>query len=368
MFGFGRLAGYEYFCHLEGALKAHFHERGIPLSIEVVSTSPTASIRSRATMLIEAIGAAKSTAAGGEETIHLIGHSTGGLDARFITSPSTTFPNDYDRDAWLPQVRSVVTINTPHYGTPLAAFFTTVSGTRLLYAISLLTVTSLSLGAPPLAAFSKLVASLGAIDRAFGPNIQMVDRAIDAGLRMIGDQSREEVRRWLDDIRLDQGGLFQITPEAMDLFNGAVRNAPHVRYGSVVTVAPPPRSLRFLKRMRSPYAVLSATVYSTLHSVARLANRRYPYAEIDSLVRERLIAGLGRGIDPAMNDGIVPTQSMLWGELLYAGRADHLDVVGHFLDDRTPKTHMDWLTSGAQFNRAAFFTMVAEIARFLLRT
>ena len=49
-------------------------------------------------------------------------------------------------------------MNTPHYGTPLASFFATVNGQRVLYALCAFTFIALSLGAPPLAAASVLVA------------------------------------------------------------------------------------------------------------------------------------------------------------------------------------------------------------------
>jgi hypothetical protein len=57
---------------------------------------------------------------------------------------------------------------------------------------------------------------------------------------------------------------------------------------------------------------------------------------------------------------------MVWGRLLWAGAGDHLDVVGHFEDDRRPREHVDWLHSGAQFDRARFDAAMAAIARFIV--
>ena len=32
------------------------------------------------------------------------------------------------------------------------------------------------------------------------------------------------------------------------------------------------------------------------------------------------------------NDGLVPTRSQVWGDMVHAAQADHLDVIGHFAD------------------------------------
>ena len=57
---------------------------------------------------------------------------------------------------------------------------------------------------------------------------------------------------------------------------------------------------------------------------------------------------------------------MVWGELLWAGQADHLDIVGHFHDDRA-SDHVDWLASGARFDRTAFAEAMDALGEFLLR-
>jgi len=372
MFGFGTLAGYEYFGHLAEAISARFAEAGVPVVIEVISTPPTASMRRRAAVVATTIaassgaepGAGSGASVGGP--IHLVGHSTGGLDARLVTSPTTNLGVPSEALSWRSRARSVVTLNTPHYGTPLAAFFTTVAGTRLLYAISLLTVTTLSIGAPPLSAFSSLLAAIASVDDALGIDVHLVDRATDLVLRFIGERGRGEVHEWLDEIRQDQGGIVQITPEAMDVFNAATEDGPGIFYASLASAAPPPRPVRLASRIRSPYAALSATLFSTLYKVVARAPERYPYATATPAAAELVHAGVEHELDSAMNDGIVPTASMLWGELVWAGKGDHLDVVGHFRDD-SGDAHVDWLASGANFGRYRFRTMTDAIARVLLR-
>jgi hypothetical protein len=58
--------------------------------------------------------------------------------------------------------------------------------------------------------------------------------------------------------------------------------------------------------------------------------------------------------------------------LIWAGEADHLDVLGHFADDeeeeRIPGTasHRDWITSGARFSRKRFNALLDALAAFQL--
>lgn len=122
-FGFGRLASYDYFAHLERALGERLRAQGEEVETHVVHVSPTASIRRRALKLTELVA---STCGDGPQggPIHLIGHSTGGLDARLVASPGVALAVPPEKLAWRSRLASVTMINTPHYGTPLASFFT----------------------------------------------------------------------------------------------------------------------------------------------------------------------------------------------------------------------------------------------------
>jgi triacylglycerol lipase len=363
MFGFGQLAGYDYFLHVERALEERCALAGVPCQLRVVPTPPTASIRRRARVAADAIA---DDCQHDDGPIHLVGHSTGGLDARLLMSPGSALELRDDRLFWRPRVRTVTSMNTPHHGTPIAGFFATVSGTRLLYALSLLTVTTLTVGGPPLTAVSSLLAALGRVDQTLGVNSHLLDRTSDLLLRFVGEPSREEVRLWLEGVRQDQGGVLQLTPESMDMFTAAVQNAEDVRYGCLATSSPPPAPGRFLASVRSPFAALSATIYTTLYAIAARPHPHYPYPAPSPEVAARLTEGLGREPKDRLNDGVVPTLSMLWGELLWCGAGDHLDVMGHFRDDQRPAIHVDWLTCGAGFTRKRFGEAMDALARFLL--
>jgi len=359
LFGFARLGGFDYFTHVEEALASRFLERGADCEFVLVSSPPTGSIVHRTQVLMDAIQQSCSDDAG---AIHLVGHSTGGLDVRLLASP-TTWPS---LPEWFDRVRTVTSISTPHYGTPLAYFFTTMAGTRLLEALSLLTYLTLEAGGPPLTALTPVIASLSRLDEALGIESKVLEKTIDLLLSFLGDEGQAEVREWFDGIRSDQGAIIQLTPESMDIFNAGVENNPNLRYGSVVTRMPPPGPVRLLKNLRSPISALSAAVFSTLYVAAGRTSKVYPPPGPAPEVREYLEQKLGRKLDNTLNDGLVPTASMIWGDVLWAGTADHLDVLGHFHGDRD-SSHTDWLVSGAGFREDDFDEVMDAVAEFQLQ-
>jgi len=169
-------------------------------------------------------------------------------------------------------------------------------------------------------------------------------------------------------VRVDQGGIIQLMPEAVDLFNASTEADPRVRFGCVASAAPPPRTLRFARGIRSPYAALTAAIYSTLYQFAAKVPDVYPYGRPTERELALLRAGIDHEVLETTSDGVVPTLSMLHGELIWAGEADHLDILGHFHDDEPgPSTHRDWITSGARFSRRRFNALLDAIASFQLR-
>ena len=363
LFGFAKLAGYDYFNHLRRGIEERYAAAGVAVVCEDVPAPPTSSLRYRSRVLAGTV----ARTAGENGPIHIVGHSTGGLDARLVLSPSANLGLEEPLFAWRSRVASAISLNTPHYGTPVASYFATVSGTRVLYALSLFTVLSLTLGEPSLAIFSRLLAGLGGIDAVFGGDLKLFSRLTDGVLRFVDKDGREEISDFLGKVRVDQGAIVQIMPEAMDLFNAATENRPGVRYGSIASAAPPPRSLRIARRIRSPYTAITAAMFSTLYQFAGQRPRVYPYAKPTSRQMELLRAGIEHDIDDGISDGIVPTLSMIFGELLWAGEADHLDVLGHFHDEREGSPHTDWITSGSRFGEQRFGALLDAIVEFQLR-
>ena len=358
LFGFAKLGGFDYFMHVEEALASRFLERGERCEFVLVASPPTGSIVYRTEVLMDAI---ERSCADGAAAIHLIGHSTGGLDVRLLASPSA-WP---ELPPWFDRVQTVTTIATPHHGTPLAYFLTTLAGTRLLETLSLMTFLTLRAGGPPLTALTPLIAALGRLDRALGIEIKALERTTDLLLRLIEREAQTEVREWIEGIHGDQGAIIQLTPESMDIFNAGVEDNSRLRYGCVVTRMPPPTPVRLSRRLRSPMQVLSAALFSTLYVGAGRTSKIYPPPNPSPESRQAVEVGLGMALDNSLNDGLVPSASMIWGEVLWAGNADHLDVLGHYAGDRD-SGHTDWMVSGAEFRDPDFEEVMDAISDHLL--
>jgi hypothetical protein len=356
-FGFANLGQITYFGHARRALAQALTARGIASRVHVVRTAPTASLPERAARLAAAIAAQRGEAG----PVHLVGHSSGGLDARLLVSPGVRLPGVRDPARAAARVRSVVTIATPHRGTPLAAFFATLRGQRLLGLLSLGTMHLLHLGQLPIAALLRAAGGLA------GGNAFVLDSALLDELfeRLLGDFSvgrRRAVRALLREVARDQALLLQLTPEAMAVFDAAVSAPPAVRAASVVTWARRPSLGSQLATGLDPAGQLSRALYGALHRLAAAAPQATPLAPAQAAALRR---AYGREPDAAASDGIVPTRSQPWGRVIAAVRADHLDVLGHFHDPEGDPPHVDWLATGTGFERRHFLRVWSRIARFL---
>jgi pimeloyl-ACP methyl ester carboxylesterase len=376
MFGFTRLASYDYFSHVERALEARFRKAGLAVETHVSDVLPTASVRRRALRLAELI----ERTATGDGPIHLLGHSTGGLDARLVASPGAQLSKSAEAAPWLPRLRSITTMNTPHYGTPLASFFATAKGQQALYALSAFTVIGLSLGQRPLAIAKVIMSMIGRTDDALGLTLPGLDRSVASLLGLVDDARSPAVRSYLKAIREDQGAMLQLSPEAMDLVLAGFEDRPGVWYQSTASMSPAASYKTWLRTLGHPVHSLSLSLFSALHAITASHDHHYPCARpladraTNALDATEVTLAKSLGESPGLqdNDGCVPIRSQLWGTLVWAGLGDHLDVLGHYRDD-TPDTrielrHHDWLTSGSQFNDASFESLMDAIATGMMNS
>ncbi len=331
-FGFVNFGRLVYFTHVREFLEDALSREGLTVEIHRVRVKPTSSLRVRAAELLAVL----RDAAPADAPLHLIGHSTGGLDARLVTTPGLSLDGGLDAEPAARRVRSVVSIATPHRGTPLAAFFASLLGQQVLRLLSLATVTVLRRGRLPVGLLAKLTAAFArlAIRR---PNVPLaLLEHLESELRgELGDGEPELIDAFLRDVHGDQALMPQLTPAAMDLFDAATADRPGVRYASVTARAASPSLGTRLACGPRPWPHATYTLYAWLHRQ------------------------VGDG------DGIVPIASQRRGEVLFAATGDHLDVIGHFDDPDHLPPHTDWIHTGSRFDRAQFEAMWTSVARFI---
>ena len=329
-FGFVNFGRLVYFTHVREFLEDACARERMAVEIHRVRLAPTSSLRVRAHQLAQVI---KETAPEGAP-VHIVGHSTGGLDARLVTTPGVALEEDIELIAQ--RVRTVVTVATPHRGTPLAGFFASRMGHHALRLLSLATITILRRGRLPVALMAKVTASFArfAVRRPSAP-VDMLEHIEKELLGTLPEDQRDLVGTFMRDVYGDQALIPQLTPAAMDVFDAATSDRPGVRYACVTATAAPPRIGTRLRLGPNPWKQATYALYAWLHG------------------------RVGEG------DGIVPTASQSHGELLYAAQGDHLDVIGHFNDPDHQPPHTDWLNTGSKFDRVSFEALWTNVARFI---
>lgn len=364
-FGFSTLGGLSYFRQIRETLEDVFIRRGEKVEIIDVKTLPTASLRHRARKLLLTVEEHGGHLPGTD--VHFVGHSTGALDARLALTPNSVLGLDELRDKILPSVHTLVSISGAHRGTPLANFFSTLYGKNLLYLVTLLII--VGLWRKPIVALGSVFGMIGKIHSLVGLDETFMQQLTNQLLRDFNPTTEAEVRQFLRSIIEDQGVIIQLTPEGMDLFNAATPDNPSVRYVSYATAAPAPTKIFKNITLRHALTPVNKVLYSVLWTLTSRAHSGYPYhppVHHKDLISQR---PLPFPITEKTSDGVVPTLSQIWGEFRGIVRADHLDVLGHYL--RGPfdvRDGADWFGSGAKFDRAAFEWLWEDVATLLIDT
>ena len=356
-FGFANLGEMKYFQHVKEALDNAFARFGEDVAIHRVDTLPTAAIARRAQRLLEFM----EETAGDAGPIHLVGHSTGALDARLLLDP--------DRDqapALLSRVKSVVSVAGAHRGTPLASSFRTAFGKQILQLLALMTIRTLKMGPLPVAAVTALATVLAAFDSAVGAKPDFVDQLQEQLLADLTADRRVALHQLFADVRDDQALIDELTPELANHFDAQTHDREGVRYTCIVTEARRPNVRSTIETGLSPYAQASHAIYHALYHLTSRSpdDTKTPKEALEAA--EGLVAALGDMPEAADNDGIVPTLSQFHGKVLRAVKADHHDVIGHFDDSHTTPPHIDWLLTGTGFKRTQFEALWTDVAAFVL--
>lgn len=357
-FGFANLGAFLYFSHLHTLVADSLFDAGIEAQVVRVHSHPTGSVPRRAERLLETIEAT----AGASGPIHLIGHSTGGLDARLLASPTLDIePLVERRDEVVGRIRTITTVAAPHRGTPLAGYFAGPAGTRLVQLLSVATLYVLRFGHLPLSFVLRIGQMVTKATDVVGLGQSLLDQLYRDLLDDFHENRREQVEELFEEVREDHRLIGQLTPEKMVEFNRRIGDHPGIHYASVVTRARPPGTWGRFRSGPNPVHQVTYSVYHLLHRGSRL--KKMPV--LTPLEEARLVDLFGEMPDPRDSDGIVPTVSQPWGEILTAADGDHLDVIGHFNDKRHDPPHVDWLTTGSHFRRRHFEAVWKKVVDFI---
>jgi hypothetical protein len=372
--GFVALGELDYYLGVADVLRAALRDRGIEAAIHCTSTIPAGTVRQRAAKLAHEI--AKRTDGRDETTVHLVGHSTGGLDLRLLLSPDaslvpggdladTMSADDYARfTSALARVRTAVGIAAPFYGTPIAGLAVRLSFDDVLRGVSAgvqtpllrdLLSTGLSTSAAGLTIF-------GAITRRL-PFLAWIDRQV-LGVDPFAPLG------FVERIGNDVGALRNLTQEGTDLANALWVDRKDVAYGCIVTGTNQPSGLI---DTADPILYLNTVLFRVARALAAVRNPVFAYssraAELQSKHDFDRDAGLDVGrlfIDDRTSDGIVPSASQIHGTLLGVFESDHLDCVGHFPRKLADGTRVSgWVRSGATFTNERFESLWSRIAEFI---
>jgi len=359
-FGFSSVAAVSYFQDVEDALRRGLSRRRVDAQVVRCDTQPTASIVRRADRLRRQVidhGGLRA------QELHFVGHSTGGLDVRMLLTPGVMIASGNSAERIAERTRTAISVATPHHGTPLANHFNTAQGQTLLLIASALATSGQGRGA--IVGAAQAVALVAQLDDWMGRSDTALDRIAAGLLRKIRYNRRGPIWKYLREIEMDQGGVLQLTPEGMNLFDAAVIDRAGIDYGCVVAGVPKPREQFRVRDVVDPERMALRALFRLLHALTSRPHPRYPYPKSSRPTQLKLSRGLGFKVDGNTSDGVVPTLSQLHGRVLHVACADHLDVVGHYT--LAAKGTGDWLPSGAGFTPEAFESLWDNVAAAIAR-
>jgi hypothetical protein len=296
----------------------------------------------------------------GVERIHLIGHSTGGVDAQLLacTTPleGRTWADATNRTRR--KIRSVATISAPHYGTHLADSW-------LAY-----------VGENPLLWWGAYVPDVVR----FGYNlIRLLPQEAPAIARLQLAHPRDVIC-FLGQVALNRALIADLRPAHMEALRSTLASEPEVALTCFVTATEPRDtgdrpSDPFFEQMygltSGAHAEPSPSVLGCSRLLDDLLKRRTGLVVCSDrkLIPRRVHAGLNDGVVNTARQVVSPSDPSQVEAFVVA---DHADVLGHY--DRQDSLiegepyNAGLFHSGAGFGDDEFFELYRRVARTILKT
>ena len=343
-FGFGAFGHpdrplVEYFARVEDALlRAHVR----PLRFAVHEPPPAGSLAERVRSLHLKV---LELASQGMTRLHLVGHSTGGVDARlFANERYSGLP---ERGELLKLIASVITISAPFRGTPLARRV----GRGAWLAVPALWFGSILASRGRLRLAGQAATLFNLAKRASLQQPTPTDQLI-AQLADVDDETAHQIRRFLADVSSDHRLIDDLTPESMEVLNRELEGGDRAPVTSFVSVSP--------RAGFSPLAFITAPLHRLLYDLTWTMTAAPP-RDGAPIPRGPWIGSKRIALSDTSNDGIVPGWSQtLRGDAAGIVLGDHLDVIGHY-----ESVGATFLRSGSDFDDARFRALWGQVARCL---
>jgi hypothetical protein len=384
--GFKFLGDLDYFLDVEQVLKRRLAEEKITARIHKLGTKvPAGSVRLRAAYVAKEAAQMHSKKA---KSVHFVGHSTGGLDIRMLLSPGGAidtgrdFTNDPKSDErvyltpaeeqnlpdLIDKTRSATSVATPHRGTPIANFAMRFAADRLLRGIHHVSERPL-----PEFVLKESLAFTSCVTKPIKPFLCETS-FLNWIVGTVLSADPDKVVEYVQQAGADVGALRNLTQEGMNMGDALLLNREDVRYGSIITGTNEPtcmittgdflmwwttaffRVARFLvSRKNEDYAYITEDLEKEMRKF--YCQDRIDNPEVGELE-----------INDETSDGIVPTLSQPYGEILGVFASDHLDCVGHFPHYRENGDAVSgWVRSGAGFNEERHELLWTRVADFIAR-
>ncbi len=351
-----------YFRHVCDALaNVLTTDLGLPSAprFHVHEPPPTGPLAERVQSLAVAIDGILTDASPGAR-VHVIGHSTGGLDARLLVNPRYTpqaGPTLADKQRIVSRLGGLVSLSAPHRGASIAKNLAPlvphliqgpVSGLiSWLYLVSILnTARSRALVDHARYLITALLALPKSLVMPVTGSKELVELTTELDA-VTADQIRRFLKRVVEDNRL----VGDLAPAAMRELNREIAEGDTFPIHSFVSVSPEPRLWP-----PAPTRLLYAAIYD--------ASR--PPDEGDDFPEGSWLGGDAPELATrTARDGVVtsasqPSPAAIGGSRPVLIEGDHLDVVGHF--EGVGETFFD---SGSKMTRERFYALWSRIAGVL---
>lgn len=378
--GFDALGSLRYYHGVTDVLQAADDER----PVHYFPNLPTASVQTRARSLQVWLSELRNRRVLGRgDDIHLVGHSTGGLDLRqfLINLRKQRKAGANGHLPLIDQIRTVQFISTPHQGTALAhrlgRTYSRVLASRLV--LRLMYEGARGLRGRGLGVLGRILAPLSPRSR----TADWIDAIIDT---LVGCYSREgslssatargayfDLLRWLLHMTSDFSAITDLDPAPSSRAPPSPAHAGDIeRWEEVAFLGEHGLRVRSIVTVASPGRVWQSALFNLLHALTAFHPPRPLWRT--HTVRE-LWTGKYRVLHPADNDGLVNCVSQVWPDEARSRliEGDHADVIGHFRSRPPPSPAVgatsafhqyDLLNSPMGFDQRRFNRLWEDIGRF----